>query len=368
MIDSLAITNFRCFERFEAQGLARVNLLEGTNNCGKTSLLEAVELLETRVDAEVLLNMLLHRRGGIPIGTTDQRMPDLPVQHLFHGHALEPGQSFEITASRAGAQHGIRALVESNYLAGPRQSSFAREDVVADPRPGPLVLRIRDTGDESPAAHAIADWRLGAQGGLSPRDLPWSTSGGVRVPVRFIPTCSLRTAEVASLFGAVALTEQETQITEALQIIDPTIERVALAVGDAHVLASNLFVRCKGQSQRLPIGIMSDGIQRLLALALALVNTRGGILLIDEIDTGLHFSVMSDMWKLVLETAQRLDVQVFATSHSRDCYESLAEVLHETGAGTGTAVIHRIERELGRTVVFDEPEIIIAADRGIEVR
>ena len=55
----------------------------------------------------------------------------------------------------------------------------------------------------------------------------------------------------------------------------------------------------QGISDRIPIGSMGDGIWRLLGLALALALTEGGILLVDEIDTGLHYSVMENMWKLV---------------------------------------------------------------------
>src|SRR6202034_3737992 len=89
---------------------------------------------------------------------------------------------------------------------------------------------------------------------------------------------------------------------------------------------SSIFVKCTGIDERIPIGSMGDGIWCLLGIALHLVATRNGVLLIDEIDTGLHYSVMETMWKLVLKTAERLDIQVFATTHSRDCYEALAAI------------------------------------------
>ena len=52
---------------------------------------------------------------------------------------------------------------------------------------------------------------------------------------------------------------------------------------------------------------------RMLGLALALANAKGGVLLVDEIDTGLHYSIMGDMWRMVGKLAATLDVQVFAT-------------------------------------------------------
>jgi AAA15 family ATPase/GTPase len=110
---------------------------------------------------------------------------------------------------------------------------------------------------------------------------------------------------------------------------------------------------------------MGDGIWRLLGIALSLVTTRGGVLLIDEIDTGLHYSVLVDMWRLVLETARSLDVQVFATTHSRDCYEALAAVAEP---GRNEISLQRIERGKASAIAFSEAEIRQAAERGLEVR
>ncbi len=59
------------------------------------------------------------------------------------------------------------------------------------------------------------------------------------------------------------------------------------------------------------------------------VTSAGGCLFVDEIDTGLHYSVMAKMWHLLIETARRLDVQVFASTHSLDCLQALARVCQE---------------------------------------
>ena len=106
---------------------------------------------------------------------------------------------------------------------------------------------------------------------------------------------------------------------------------------------------------------------RMLGLALALANAKGGILLVDEIDTGLHYSVMEDMWRMVSERAAALDAQVFATTHSRDCYESLAAVVRPGSIST-TVTIQRIDAQRERAVRFSNDDIVAAAERGIEVR
>jgi predicted ATP-dependent endonuclease of OLD family len=81
----------------------------------------------------------------------------------------------------------------------------------------------------------------------------------------------------------------------------------------------------RGQRDPIPLGSMGDGMRRILTLAMCAVNVENGFLLIDEIDTGLYYEVQADMWRLILETAQRLDVQVFATTHSWDCVSAFQE-------------------------------------------
>ena len=99
-----------------------------------------------------------------------------------------------------------------------------------------------------------------------------------------------------------------------------------------------------------------------------MVHSANGILLVDEIDTGLHHTVMKDMWKFLYDAAEQYDVQVFATTHSRDCYQSLAVVCRDWVAENSDATIQRIEREREDSVAYTEQEIIAAAERDSEVR
>ena len=72
-----------------------------------------------------------------------------------------------------------------------------------------------------------------------------------------------------------------------------------------------VVLKLHGVPYRVPIGSAGDGMWRMLGLALALSNAKGGVLLVDEIDTGLHYSVMENMWRMISERAVVLDVQVF---------------------------------------------------------
>jgi predicted ATP-dependent endonuclease of OLD family len=77
---------------------------------------------------------------------------------------------------------------------------------------------------------------------------------------------------------------------------------------------------------------------------------------------------MTDMWKMIWETAKRLNVQVFATTHSSDCWQSLAEIINEDHHSEDGITIHRIEKDTPCSIIFNEKQIAIAAKRNLEVR
>ena len=79
------------------------------------------------------------------------------------------------------------------------------------------------------------------------------------------------------------------------------------------------LVRTETNPEPMPLKSMGDGLTRLLQVMLSLVNATNGVLLIDEFENGLHWSVQSKVWESVFRMAMILNVQVFATTHSRDC-------------------------------------------------
>ena len=109
-------------------------------------------------------------------------------------------------------------------------------------------------------------------------------------------------------------------------------------------------------------------MRRLLALSLSLIRTEQGILLVDEIDTGLHWTVMEEMWRLVVETARRSSVQVFATTHSYDCIRGLASLVESRPDLAGDVSIQKIERSLKEAVRFDAKDIRAAVEQNVELR
>ena len=139
------------------------------------------------------------------------------------------------------------------------------------------------------------------------------------------------------------------------------LARVNLLVGK-----NNLGLR--NSKRRLSINTYGDGTKRLLALRLSFVGAENGVLLVDDIDAGFHWTVMEEIWKLVIEVANRLNVQVFAATHSIDCIQGLGSLLRNRPDLEGEVSLQRVTRSLSRAVCLQGDQIKIAMKQDIEVR
>lgn len=368
MITAFRIEGYRAFDRFEMNSLGRVNLLVGTNNSGKTSVLEALYLLSTRGEPSSLWQ-LLFRRGERSIAESQVNRQDLGIEfdvsHLFHGHEINLGSKFSLAANNGKPERHLNFAIGNWPTRGENASS------ATIPR---LALHI--TGNPTPPVPNLPLSRSGSLG-TDALDVPGRRTVRPQPqpqydipPSQFITTDSLDKDGLVFLWNKVALTPNETLVLSALRFLDPSIERIAAqALPTRYFAGTNrggFILKVKGREQPIPIGSMGDGMWRMLAMAIAITQCRGGVLLVDEIDTGLHYTVMVDMWKLVFAAAREFDVQVFATTHSADCIQSLAFAAASDESTTVT--LQRIESGKAHSVPYSEAELKVAAERGIEVR
>ena len=382
MLKTVKIKKFRSFRQFELHDLGRINLLVGANNSGKTSVLEAIHLLRSQGSPRAFID-LMKSRGEYMSGESKSNR-EWNIRHLFHRHSFDVGSQFSITGATQKSKH-LEHLTVSVSAHDPTHYAF-RED---------LGRRLEEIENEDrlslfEAYDLGVDWSFGKehnswgslvslQGGLSaptpampPRPIRASqASPSNNLKVEFLTCSGLSVAQVVKWFDQIVLTPEEENVYEALRTIEPNIKRIATINNNkiSEGISAQKGFAVLIDDYRVPIGIMGDGIWRMLGLVLASIQVSNGCLLVDEIDTGLHFTAMTDMWKLIWEIAKRLNVQVFATTHSNDCWKSLADLARQYEATKDDGIsIQRIERNKSEGIAFTEEEMILAADRGIEVR
>lgn len=372
MIRSVTIKGYRGLEHFEMDKLGRINLLVGKNNSGKSSVLEALYLLGSGGSTRALSRILRGRGELADIGGEDEERleRELDVTHLFVGHRLDIARVISMNAQGDSSPRfpslSLRiAIKEIN-------DDKEQGEIAIPPQIGLAISTSHPT--------SLGIYPISSRGGIGIRDLDRyrplrervSTKLGV---VQYVKSESLSPDEIVSLWDRISLTPFQNNILESLKAVDETIENIAAYSGDQlrqirffSTSRGGFKVKLRGQDDPVPIGSLGDGVWRMLAIAISLAVSQNGILLIDEIDTGLHYSVLEKLWGMVMNTAKDLNVQVFATTHSYDCVTSLASICHADSEAKSEVTIQRIEAGKKKAVAYDEGDIVMAAERHIEMR
>ena len=175
------------------------------------------------------------------------------------------------------------------------------------------------------------------------------------------------TSTLVGLLDNIALTAAEQDAIAALQIIEPRITDVRAVGGDGLSRMRTVIVGTTHLDRPIPLRSFGDGMNHFFAIILALLNARGGLLLVDEFENGLHYSVQGDAWRLVFRLAQELNVQVFATSHSKDAVEAFVEVARESPEEGILVKLTRRGENLFATS-FGEGQLATITSDQIEVR
>lgn len=367
ILDSIDVRGYRAFGDLRVERFGRVNLVVGRNNSGKTSLLEAVRLYTQRGVPAVLWDILQAREELSPGVETDPEAtgPErlaLAYEQLFHGResSRESPHVFSIGPSGASEQETLR--VKLAWVAD-TQLPPGLADQLLDQMPGPAGASARPVLSvklRSFTFEYVLESRLVRSLRLPRAEAPDATR------TVHVPPNGVTRRVLGRLWDEVALTSVEDDVVDALRLVAPGVERLTL-VGDRG--AGRIpVVRVGGYSRPVSLGSMGDGMNRVLGIVLSLANARDGALVIDEFENGVHYTVLPDLWRLVFRTAQRLNVQVFASTHSWDCIQAFqlaaADDSHEEAA------LVRLEASARgvRSTVFGEDDLAVVTRQHVEVR
>ena len=329
-------------------GLARLNLLVGLNGSGKTALLEALELLIT--GGGRFYFPLLRRGETFP---EDPNSPsqelEYDIRRLFHGREIRRGASLEVAAQED--QSARRVCLEVVRTASARESDVTHGTAEGTGPPEGTVLVVRGAPPVTGGNIALTP-RLGWCPGAGSVPQP-ALPGEEGMLYIILPTGPWSGERVRVLWKNIVLADDKRRVLGALRLLDRDVEEIDFVgahPSDLRREACGFVVKHAAWWRPVPIGSLGDGIWRVFVLATALVSARGSLLLVDEIGTGLHYSVMADVWRMMLATAEHLDVQVFATTHSLDCINALSEVCADAPAGSIS--LHRIEPHKREAVTY----------------
>lgn len=316
MLTSLEIENFKCFRQLKIEPLAKVNLFVGTGNSGKTAVLEAVAMLPQR-------------------------------------------EGFRLSEFRDPSVSGMGAVESWRWMHHDLKSK--------------TPIFIQAVHDETFIFAQIgAKGRQTASGEIvqplpDSRELSW---GPVRQywlsRIRSLNTDKRPAADLAKDFDAwTRRTENEDRFVEFLTRVDPRLKRLRpFEIEGRRVLYADI-----GLPERIPLPMLGEGFNRLVQIYGAIIGEGAEVVLIDEIENGLHWSALPQIWTGLREAVNREKVQIFATTHSLECIAAAVEAFK--GEPKNDLAVHRLERsEKGdiECVTMNEDELERMLERDWEVR
>ena len=362
MLDSLKVKNFRMLADLEIPKLGNVNLIVGKNNSGKSSLLEALRIYATKGNPRALQEIAnSHGELALLVPRSDgetEEVSALPFRDFFSGREFpaedtSPG----IYIGNVGETDFVRinhALYVDEY------EKISTEDGEETSRKRRRMISKDDLGSDALVAEQALAVSLSdvPHLGWIPLSEVLSSSGTRRqaalifwerfakeIPVSVVPTHFLSIDYLAQLWDSILFSPYADEVKASLKILDDDFEDLAFVkTGIEEYRNDRIYrlsrfrvpysdrtavVKLRSSSTSIPLSSMGDGMLRVLQLALTVFPSKGGVLLIDEFENGLHWSVQEKIWEMIFTLANDLEIQVFATTHSEDAVKAFSKVASE---------------------------------------
>ena len=320
MLDHIHIQNYRLFKDLKIDKLGQVNLIAGKNNTGKTALLEAIRILINKCSFEIITNTIFMR------GDLDKSKPLESMATLFGNskpfHKIGEDYTFKLNDLGWGITVTKSGMIK-RHLGNPGVTTMTGE--IVD------FFNYEHPSDETMYVPFKSDMDLGI------RTNYWEK-------IEFNPIERQKVVDFLNIISP----QKITQIS-----ISNAITRVQLANGQIEKLTK-----------------WGDGANRLLTIALALVNAKDKTLLIDEFEVGLHHSLQKQLWEIIFKYSKEWNIQVFITTHSQDTLENFYYIADRSeNAGIGNYfILNKRKDEDVKAINFDFDELKLAIETNVELR
>jgi hypothetical protein len=344
MIDSVRIRNFRCFESAEISGLGRINVVVGDNRSGKTALLEAIYLVcgNSPQNHFKVREWRGYSEGLAAVSTLDIASGALWRDLFF--------------------QFKFSVLVNIELRGTPSRSlaiSFDERPSVTIPTKGSDVRApVKFTWTDAKGTASSSVPRFTEKEGLVLPVAPVGIPGAMMGPVG--------AREVARLFSALDKRNKAHPIVASLKLQFPEIESISMQSDPG--VGALLYTQLRGMPEQLPLPFVSAGINRLLAMLIEIETYPKGVVLIDEIENGIYFRRLQQMWGAVAEASGRQGTQLFVSTHSEEALKALVPVMKGNEADFRLIRLSRDSEGRSQIRVVKGGDLEAAIEEGVEVR
>lgn len=356
MINSLFIKNFKGIQSLNLTDLAPITLLGGMNNIGKSSVLDALFFLYTATFSDLFSRQYgLREMNKIDLG--DERI----WANFFYN--LDTKNSIEIETTSNSTHHRVICKMIPDYPIR-RSEPVKTQDELSEgiskniSLTSALNVSFFVNDSEVYAAHTY--------GRNSEGLVHDSTTRSYQKPLMdliFLRPMRSRTIN-ARWLSSMDLDNQLDLVIDMLREIEPRIKGLSvISVSSVNEIYVDL-----GLKRKIPLKLAGDGMAHLLSFVLAIANTPKGIILVDEIENGLHYSIQPKVWKFLMQLVKKFDCQVISTTHSYGMLRAAHEAFKDNEIADFRYI--RLERNNGviTGVNFSSKQLDTALELNMEVR
>ena len=300
MFEKIEIERFRGIRYAMIQGFKQVNLFFGKNNCGKSSLLESLFLASGGANPMLPMNVNIMR------GYSKSRLNDLKLDF----YNFDSRQPIHIRLTDGV----VRDLNISLFEKKENSISLNSDDA-----------HILSNVEEDKYGLKF-DFKIDGGSFISYLQFdpanPNSVMGLAAKQYEELLRCTYLSPKYdfnASIQGLKSILQNKDEhfIIEGLKLIEPQVKDF--------IFTDNEMLIDVGLSKRIPVNMLGDGARKIVSLLTAVYNCKDGLLLVDEISNGFHYSVMCNLWNVLINAAVKNNTQLFVTTHDIDSIKGLKD-------------------------------------------
>ncbi|MDD5372940.1 MAG: AAA family ATPase [Sulfurimonas sp.] len=292
LLTEIEIKDFKCFKDFKADGFKRVNLIGGKNNVGKTAFMEACFLIansynmlksqKTPIDREIVYFEIIK----LLLIIEQNRSPkDFLLEWLKEEFNFKD-YTFDIEINKQ-----FHLYCKDNFLSPDefqKQNYWNHGSVdISNFRSNTYYNKIYKKNHQP----LLNDYT-------------------------FISSQNNMNEAIRDMVDELKLIGKYDYINGLMKDIF-NIEKIDIIKNRVMLQQSGRF---------LELSNFGDGLKSFFYIIIVLLTHKEKIVFIDEIENGIHYSLLDDLWEIVLKTSKEQNVQVFAITHSKECIESYARV------------------------------------------
>ena len=346
-LTSFKAVHYRGIDGLSLPRLSQANLVTGVNGIGKTALIEAMWLFTGRYNPLLLWNANIQRSNSPVLD---------PVSRLSNG-------ALELHGAENGSNHRMKSAFEE--VANITPPASIREAAQQNLMQPPLVGRIK----------TYLDGELTKGSGNAMQPTPWGmVVHNTPPPPAPRANCVIESTkfqldtagEHLQRYSDIVRDNHKEELTNAINLILPGINGLEILTnrtGESYLSATT------SDGVQLPLYDLGGGVVRLFRLMLSFFASRDGILLVDEMEYGIHHSALGELWERTRQWMREWNVQLVATTHSDECIEAAMAAFSDAPEELS---IHKLfmndEKGMVEAATFTDESLEGARNLDLEVR